>query len=167
MEEQSKKNNINVPFSWESKPGLSKVSNSSNSERTISRRSSNLELKPPPPFRNKISRGKNSEEDEVVDYDEDIESSNFLCAVHPRISSFRMESSGATHTHCYNKEEDPFVEAYKKCTKTPPSSSSSKLLKRSRRNKNKSSSSSSWSNSIIKYMHIFSCKLAGDVASFV
>ncbi|MED6220393.1 hypothetical protein PIB30_044416 [Stylosanthes scabra] len=159
MEEQSKKNNINVPFSWESKPGLSKVISNSSSERIISRRSSNLELKPPPPFRNKNNK------DQVIDYEEeDIESSNFLCAVHPRISSFRMETS-ATHTHSHsNKEEDPFVEAYKKCTKTPPSSS--KLLKRSRRNKNKSSSSS-WSNRIIKYMHIFSCKYAGDVVSFV
>ncbi|XP_020962278.1 uncharacterized protein LOC110264437 [Arachis ipaensis] len=123
--EQSKKNNeINVPFSWESKPGLSRVSNS---EKTMIR-SSDLELKPPPPYRS--SR------------------------VHPRISSFRMEST--SHTHC-NKGEDPFVEAYKKCTKTPPSSST---------HRNKKKSSSSWPSSIIKYMHIFSCKLfAGDVVS--
>ncbi|KAL4301590.1 hypothetical protein AHAS_Ahas17G0316100 [Arachis hypogaea] len=129
--EQSKKNNeINVPFSWESKPGLSRVSNS---EKTMIR-SSDLELKPPPPYRS--SRGKNNK-DYAVD-DLDIESSNFLCAVHPRISSFRMEST--SHTHC-NKGEDPFVEAYKKCTKTPPSSST---------HRNKKKSSSSWPSSIIK-----------------
>ncbi|QHN88141.1 hypothetical protein HN51_042247 [Arachis hypogaea] len=49
------------------------------------------------------------------------------------------------------KLEDPFVEAYKRCTKSPfMVNSSNNILV---------SSSSSWPNNIRKYMHIFSCNM--------
>ena len=127
---------INVPFSWEYKPGLSKVTHQLSNNDT---RRSNLVLQPPP-YR---TRGNKLRV-------EDTESP-FICAVHPsslRISSFRMENP---------KEEDPFIEAYKKCTKSPS------MLKRSRKSQK---NNGSWP-SVLKYMHILSCKHVGDVISMV
>ncbi|KAL2974176.1 hypothetical protein AAZX31_14G088900 [Glycine max] len=87
---------VNVPFSWEHKPGLSKVT-------THGQTGTSMVLQPPPCS----SSGSGSDHRYKVE-----EESQILRAVQTslRISSFRMESQ---------KEEDPFVEAYKKCTQSP------------------------------------------------
>ncbi|KAL2317865.1 hypothetical protein Fmac_031741 [Flemingia macrophylla] len=120
---------VNVPFSWEHKPGLSKVTNGHNG--------ASLVLQPPPCS----SSGSGSDHKHKVEEDSQI-----LCAVQNslRISSFRMD------TH---KEEDPFVEAYKKCTQSPFIHQQSHRVQKSHR---------SWPT-IRKYMHILSCKHSNDV----
>lgn len=94
--------NINVPFSWEYKPGLSKI----NHQHTTK-----LVLQPPP------------------------------CPLGSRSGGFRVE------------EEDPFVEAYKKCTKSP-------FILQRPSNKGKKNNN----NGLRKYMHILSCKYSVDVS---
>ena len=121
---------INVPFSWEYKPGLSKVNHHDYLSNNGTRGSSKLVLQPPPCS----SFGTRS--------DTSI-----------RTSSFRIEGT--------QKQEDPFVEAYKRCTKSPS------MLQRCTSTSNsrgKKCNGSSWT-SIRKYMHMLSCKYAGDVAS--
>jgi len=119
-------NIVNVPFSWEHKPGLSKVS-------AHGHNGSGLVLQPPPcsslDHRHKVE-----------------EESQILCAVQSslRISSFRMETQ---------KEEDPFVEAYKKCTQSPFIHQHSNRVQKNIR---------SWPT-LRKYVNILSCKHSNDV----
>nr|KYP46203.1 hypothetical protein KK1_032195 [Cajanus cajan] len=121
---------VNVPFSWEHKPGLSKVTNGHNG--------ASLVLQPPPC--SSSGSGTDTHRHKVE------EESQILCAVQNslRISSFRIE------TH---KEEDPFVEAYKKCTQSPFIHQQSRRVQKSNR---------SWPT-IRKYIHILSCKHSNDV----
>ncbi|TKY57921.1 hypothetical protein E2542_SST14975 [Spatholobus suberectus] len=123
---------VNVPFSWEHKPGLSKVTNGHNGTRLV--------LQPPPC--SSLS-GSGSDHRHKVEEDAQI-----LCAVQTslRISSFRMESQ---------KEEDPFVEAYKKCTQSPFIHQGGHRVQKNNR---------SWPT-IRKYVNILSCKHSDDVCS--
>ncbi|ESW32944.1 hypothetical protein PHAVU_001G030900 [Phaseolus vulgaris] len=118
-------NMVNVPFSWEHKPGLSKVT-------THGLNGSSLVLQPPPCSSS--------------DHRHKVEESQILCAVQTslRISSFRMETQ---------KEEDPFVEAYKKCTQSPFIHQQSSRVQKNIR---------SWPT-IRKYVNILSCKHSNDV----
>ncbi|KAG4953620.1 hypothetical protein JHK87_039214 [Glycine soja] len=121
---------VNVPFSWEHKPGLSKVT-------THGQTGTSMVLQPPPCS----SSGSGSDHRYKVE-----EESQILRAVQTslRISSFRMESQ---------KEEDPFVEAYKKCTQSPFIHEQSDRVQKNIR---------SWPT-IRKYVNIFSCKHSDDV----
>ncbi|KAK7310754.1 hypothetical protein RJT34_08465 [Clitoria ternatea] len=128
---------INVPFSWEHKPGLPKeVTHGHNGTR----HGTKLVLQPPP-------CGSGRDHKQRV---EDTQIPLSLCAVQSslRISSFRMESQ--------KELEDPFVEAYKKCTKSP-------FILRRYSNKRGEKNNGSWPT-IRKYMHILSCKQSGDVS---
>jgi len=118
-------NIVHVPFSWEHKPGLSKVT-------THGHNGSSLVLQPPP-CSSSDHRHKVEEESQI------------LCAVQTslRISSFRMETQ---------KEEDPFVEAYKKCTQSPFLHQHSSRVQKNIR---------SWPT-IRKYVNILSCKHSND-----
>lgn len=120
-------NIVNVPFSWEHKPGLSKVT-------AHGQNGSGLVLQPPPCSSSSDHRQKLEEESQI------------LCAVQTslRISSFRMETQ---------KEEDPFVEAYKKCTQSPFIHQHSNRVQKNLR---------SWPT-IRKYVNILSCKHSNDV----
>ena len=127
---------INVPFSWEYKPGISKVTNESFKKATAMR--GGLVLQPPPCS----SAIRNHSVREV-----EAQSPIVLCPIQAsslRIISLRKESL---------KEEDPFMEAYNNCTRTPFTVKSSKTAKRTR------------TGSIIcKYRYIFSCKHSCDVS---
>lgn len=126
--------NINVPFSWEHKPGLSKVTHQNYDTKLV--------LKPPP-----CSLSKNGHRFRVEEKHIPIDLCTIQCTLH-KINSFKMESR-------YQKElEDPFVEAYKKCTKSPFIN----LQEPTREQKN---NGSNWS--IRKYMHFLSCKHSCDV----
>lgn len=144
---------INVPFSWEYKPGLSKVTTHHHATKHANATTTKLVLQPPPCSLYGITGSSRS----------DHNTQNIplgLCAFQSTLlrinSSFRMES---THHH-HKVEEDPFVEAYKKCTKSPfidnlqqrPSSKGDEYQK---------NNNGSWP-SIRKYMHILSCKYSGD-----
>nr|KYP39471.1 hypothetical protein KK1_039204 [Cajanus cajan] len=134
---------VSVPFSWEYKPGLSKVT-----RQNIDARDSNLVLQPPP--RSSSNIGKNKQHIRV----EDMEGANFiLCAVKP--SSLRIRS-----VQLERQKQDPFVEAYKKCTQTPKDPIMHK--RSSKTHKNNGSSPR-----IMKYLDIFSCKFSDDVMSIV
>ncbi|XLS63269.1 hypothetical protein HN51_017497 [Arachis hypogaea] len=129
---------INVPFSWEHKPGLSKVSN----KGKMGNNNNMLVLQPPPCSSYGTRRRRRRSEIMKVGEPNSLRISS---------NSFGM----------VEKLEDPFVEAYKRCTKIPfKVNSSNNILVSS----SSSSSSSSWPNNIRKYMHIFSCKYAGDVS---
>lgn len=100
-------------------------------------------LQPPPCSLSKnVHRRLRVEEEEQIPVD--------LCAIQSiRISSFKMESR-------IQEEDDPFVEAYKKCTKSPfIVQGPSRDQKINRFN---------WP-SLRKYMHILSCKYSNDVIS--
>ncbi|RDY00729.1 hypothetical protein CR513_16052, partial [Mucuna pruriens] len=130
---------VSVPFSWEYKPGLSKVTHQNNEARCR-----NLVLQPPPRSSSRTRRDNKKirvEEEEGADF--------ILCAVQSSslgTRSFRLES----------QKQDPFVEAYKKCTQTPKDHFMHKRQS-SKSNKN----NGSWPN-IMRYMDIFSCKFCGD-----
>lgn len=127
---------ISVPFSWEYKPGLAKVTHNNNDGR-----STNVVLQPPPRSSSRTKRNKHLQVEE-------IEGPNFvLCAVQP--SSLRSKSCRLETERGY-----PFLETYKKCTKTPKSTFVHK--RSSKTNKN----NGSWPN-ITKYVDIFSCKFSG------
>ncbi|WVZ20757.1 hypothetical protein V8G54_008079 [Vigna mungo] len=133
------KKRISIPFSWESKPGLSKVTYQKNELRC-----SNIVLKPPPCSSSRTAHNKQIP----------VDAPNFtFCAVQSssmRNRLLRLES----------QTEDPFLEAYKKCTQTPE-------LSFMRKQPCKHSKSSASRPNIIKYMDIFSCKFSTDVISTV
>ncbi|KAK2452661.1 hypothetical protein P8452_00383 [Trifolium repens] len=134
---------INVPFSWEYKPGLSKVT-TPNNYHTNHATSTKLVLQPPPCSLSKSHHHRFRDEEKHIPVD--------LCAVQStllRISSFKLESK-------YQKEEDPFVEAYKNCTKSP--------FIVQEQNRDKKNNGFNWP-SLRKYMHILSCKYSNDVIS--
>ncbi|CAL0305777.1 unnamed protein product [Lupinus luteus] len=126
---------INVPFSWEYKPGFSKVTPELSNNNTLRRR--NLVLKPPP---SKTTIQK-------LRVHDTLESPFVLCSVQPpslmRVNSYPTGSL---------KNEDPFIEAYKKCTSSPSMVSKSEKC------------NGYWPN-IMKYLHILSCKYSTDVMS--
>ena len=124
---------VNVPFSWEHKPGLSKVTTHGHHNGT------SMVLQPPPC--SSSSSGSGSDHKHKVE-----EESQILRAVQTslRISSFRMESQ---------KEEDPFVEAYKKCTRSPFIHQQSNRVQKNIRSR----------PNIWKYVNFFSCKHSDDV----
>ncbi|KAK7383251.1 hypothetical protein VNO78_28925 [Psophocarpus tetragonolobus] len=125
---------VNVPFSWEHKPGLSKAT-------AHGHNGTSLVLQPPP-----CSSSSGSGIDHRHSKGE--EDSQILCTGQTslRISSFRIES---------HKEEDPFVEAYKKCTQSPFIRQQSNRVQKNIR---------SWPT-IRKYVNILSCKHSDDVCA--
>ncbi|GAU26917.1 hypothetical protein TSUD_05870 [Trifolium subterraneum] len=132
--------NINVPFSWEYKPGLSKVTN----QNYDTNHATKLVLQPPPFSSSKSDYHRFRDEEKDIPVD--------LCAVQStllRISSFKLESK-------YQKEEDPFVEAYKNCTKSP-------FIVQGQ-NRDQKNNGFNWP-SLRKYVHILSCKYTNDVIS--
>ncbi|CAJ1973492.1 unnamed protein product [Sphenostylis stenocarpa] len=134
---------VSIPFSWEYKPGLPKITHQKNDSRC-----SNIVLQPPPCSSSRTAHNKQEIPVEVMEAPDFI-----LCAVQPSFMknrSFRLES----------QTEDPFVEAYKKCTETPKNS----FMRKQSTKSNKSSGS--WPN-IMKYKDIFSCKFSIDVMSTV
>ncbi|OIV97677.1 hypothetical protein TanjilG_12434 [Lupinus angustifolius] len=118
---------INIPFSWEHKPGFSKLTPQLSNNNTI--RHTNFVLKPPP---SKTTIHK------------------LQCSVQPstliRVNSYPTGSL---------KNNDPFIEAYKKCTSSPT------MVQRSRKSEKYNGS---WPN-VMKYLHILSCKYSTDVMS--
>ncbi|KAF1893872.1 hypothetical protein Lal_00002412 [Lupinus albus] len=123
---------INVPFSWEYKPGFSKVTPELFNNNTIRHRNFVLQ---PPPSKNTVHK---------LQVHDTTQGPFVLCSVQPsslmRINSFPTKSL---------KNDDPFIEAYKKCTSSP---SKSKKY------------NGSWPN-IMKYLHILSCKHSSHVMS--
>ncbi|CAJ2675315.1 unnamed protein product [Trifolium pratense] len=133
--------NINVPFSWEYKPGLSKVTNPNYYDTN---HATKLVLQPPPCSLSKSDHHRFRDEEKYIPVD--------LCAVQStllRLSSFKLESK-------YQKEEDPFVEAYKNCTKSP-------FIVQGQ-HRDQKNNGFNWP-SLRKYMHILSCKYSNDVIS--
>ncbi|KAK7352505.1 hypothetical protein VNO80_17927 [Phaseolus coccineus] len=129
---------VSIPFSWESKPGLSKITHQ-NSELKFS----NIVLQPPPCWSSRTTYNKRQ--------NPEIEIPKFiLCVAQPsstRNRLFQLESQTG----------DPFIEAYKKCTEIPKDDSfmcnqPGKYNKRSGSRPN-----------IMKYMDIFSCKFSNDI----
>lgn len=133
--------NVNVPFSWEYKPGLAKVTNHNYEKNHATK----LVLQPPPCSLSKnVHHRLRVEEEKQIHVD--------LCAIQSiRIRSFKMESR-------MQKEDDPFVEACKKCTKSPF------IVQGSSRDQNQKINRFNWP-SLRKYMHILSCKYSNDVIS--
>ncbi|GMI77276.1 hypothetical protein HRI_001396900 [Hibiscus trionum] len=87
--------NVNVPFSWEIKPGVSKVTYEEGSIGVAV----NL---PPPPCLSKSARFCTNDLDGVLP----------PCQLHPPPSS----SEKKVNANNNKKREDPFVEAFRKCT---------------------------------------------------
>ncbi|KAK7410101.1 hypothetical protein VNO78_00625 [Psophocarpus tetragonolobus] len=134
---------VSIPFSWEHRPGLSKVTYQNNDTRC-----KNLVLQPPP-LRLSTRNGRKKQ----LQVEETEAPNLILCAVQPsslRVRSFRLET----------QKGDPFVEAYKKCTETPKDPFMHK--RSSKNNKN----NRSWPN-LMRYIDIFSCKFCNDVMCIV
>jgi len=131
---------VSIPFSWESKPGLSKITHQNNDLRLT-----NLVLQPPPCSSSRTTYNKHQNSFEVPNF--------ILCASQPssmRNRLFRLESQTG----------DPFIEAYKKCTETPKDS----FIRKQPSKHNKRSGSRP---NIMKYMDIFSCKFSSDIMSTI
>lgn len=132
---------VKVPFSWEYKPGFPKV----NHQNFDTNHDTKLVLQPPPCSLSKKLPHRDEEN---------------LCVVQRtlrRASSFKMESRS-------QKDEDPFVEAYKKCTKSPFIVEAYKKCTKSPflvQGKNRDQKNN-WFN-FRKYMHFLSCKYCDDV----
>lgn len=130
--------NIKVPFSWEYKPGFPKV----NHHNFDTNHDTKLVLQPPPCSLSKTFPHRDGEKQIPVD----------LSAIQRtllRVSSFKMKSRS-------QKNEDPFVEAYKKCTNIP-------FIVQGQ-NRDQKSNHSSWFN-FRKHMHFLSCKYSDDVSN--
>lgn len=125
---------VSIPFSWESKPGLCKVTYQKNELRC-----SNIVLQPPPCSSSRTAHNKQNP----------VDGPNFIfCAV--QSSSVRNRLFGLE-----SQTEDPFVEAYKKCTKTPEVSFM-------RKQPCKHTKSSGSRPNVMKYMDFFSCKFSSS-----
>lgn len=156
---------INVPFSWEYKPGVSKFTNTfqrSKRDRSIKHYTNTSHnhsmVSPPPCSLTYASKSNNRVRFRVTKLDDTSSNSSnnnnllTLCEVLHPMTSFRKESS--SH-HNHKKEDDPFLRAYKNCTRSPlkliTCSSSSSV----------SASKTTFIRSIInKYMHLISCNSA-------
>lgn len=90
---------INVPFSWEYKPGLSKITHQRSRKDAI-RHAAQFVLSPPPCSLTVPHRVREVEDEKQIPL--------ILCSVQP-ITSFRKDQ----------KKDDPFLEAYKNCTQSP------------------------------------------------
>ena len=86
---------VNVPFSWELKPGVSKVTDE---EGSIDIRHVTVNLHPPP----RLSKSARF-------YVEDLQGVLPPCQLQPLPRSSAKKGN-------VNKQEDPFVAAYRKCT---------------------------------------------------
>ncbi|GKV10410.1 hypothetical protein SLEP1_g21775 [Rubroshorea leprosula] len=88
---------VNVPFSWELKPGVSKAKNQEGSIDVL-RFTLNL---PPPPCASQSARFNSCE----------FQKSLPPCIPHPPLST-----RGSLKKSTTRKQDDPFVAAYRKCT---------------------------------------------------
>ncbi|KAK7283226.1 hypothetical protein RIF29_12615 [Crotalaria pallida] len=141
---------INVPFSWEYEPGLSKFTPHPLSKNDT-KHCNNVVLQPPPCSSMKTEVYNKLR---VQDTESSVlpSSSSSIMRMRTTSSSFPMEN--------LKKNEDPFMEAYKKCT-TSPSSMFDRSSSKSGKN------NGAWPNSIMKYLNIFSCKYSSDVMNTV
>lgn len=102
-----------VPFSWEVKPGVCKLTDEAS--RSVKEHLTSAKLRPPPSTL--TTRSTTSMDDSHVS------SSCLSCAPRPsmRSPSFRM---------AVRKEDDPFLAAYKSCTASPATHRSSVIKER-------------------------------------
>lgn len=127
---------VNVPFSWEYKPGLSKVFAQRSKKENLKEITHQSVLSPPPPC----------SVQSVVDDKEEAPPPLILCAV-------QMKENHHNHHH-HKGLDDPFLKAYQNCTKSPLKLSTTSVTTNSVTSGNKRGLN--WSH-ITKCMHVLLC----------